>query len=133
MNREFLEALGLEGETLEQVLAAQAHSEKAWEEKLQKAHAETRQARFDGILGNAIAAAGGRNPKAIRALLDVEALQASEDVGVAAEAAVAALKNQNGYLFRLPAVPYAPGTGTGGFTAPEPQTLAGALKEKFGK
>ena len=131
MNREFLEALGVQEEAIEQVLQAHEYNQKAWQDRYAKALDDAEQARFDGVLSSAIAAAGGRNPKAIRALLDVQTLRASEDVGAAVENAVAELKNENGYLFRLAAVPYAPGTGTGNFTATEPLSLAGALHEKF--
>ena len=71
---------------------------------------------FDGVLKEAITAAKGRNEKAIRALLDVEALKASKDQTADIKSALAALKKDSGYLFDSEETPppYAPGTGTGG-------------------
>ncbi len=87
---------------------------------------------LEHTLSRVIADAGGRSQKAICALLDTEAIRTSDDPKAAAEAAVRQLKAEQDYLFAAPVPPaYAPGTGTGSFTAPEPQTLAGALKEKF--
>ena len=64
---------------------------------------------FDGAVERAVTAARGRNVRAIRALLDVDALKAGGDVG----AAVAAVKAENGYLFEgAGPAPYAAGTGT---------------------
>lgn len=143
MTREFLEELKLSGEVIdavlaehEKVLAESRQAVSAWEEKYQQALADHDAAlaklRFDGVLDRAITAAGGRSYKAITALLDLEALQTSEDPAVAAEEALLALKKDSGWLFQTPmAPPYASGTGTGAFRFPDPQTLADALKEKF--
>lgn len=69
---------------------------------------------FDGVLKDAITAARGRNDKAIRALLDVDALKASKDQRAATKAAVEGVKKDNGYLFENDETPppYAAGTGT---------------------
>lgn len=69
---------------------------------------------FDGVLKDAISAARGRSDKAIRALLDVEALKASKDQTADIKAALEGLKKDNGYLFESYEVPppYAAGTGT---------------------
>ena len=100
---------------------------KVWEEKY-------RQAQFDAVLHQTIQAARGRNDKAITALLDVDAIRGAEDVAAVAREAVAQLKKEHGYLFEMPGVPgYATGTGAmdpGGND--EPQSLAQALREKFG-
>lgn len=73
---------------------------------------------FDGVLKDAITAARGRNDKAIRALLDVDALKASKDQTADIKAALEGLKKDNSYLFESAETPppYAPGTGTGGFS-----------------
>ena len=93
-----------------------------YEEKL-------RVAEFDAQLKEVIAGAKGRNHKAIRALLDMEALQAGADM----TQAVAAVKKECGYLFEGTAVPpYASGTGTAVAPPAEPETLANALRERFG-
>ena len=52
---------------------------------------------FDGVLKDAITAARGRNDKAIRALLDVDALKASKDQTADIRAALEALKKDSGY------------------------------------
>ena len=68
---------------------------------------------FDGRIKDAIAAAKGRNAKAIAALLDTEALRASKNQDADIRAALEDLKKENGYLFETEAPPpYAQGTGT---------------------
>ncbi len=69
---------------------------------------------FDGVLKDAIAAAHGRNDKAIRALLDVDALKASKDQTADIKAALEGLKKDSGYLFESGETPppYAAGPGT---------------------
>lgn len=71
---------------------------------------------FDGVLKDAITAARGRSGKAIRALLDVDALKASKDQSADIKAALEGLKKDSGYLFENEETPppYAAGTGTGG-------------------
>ena len=66
--------------------------------------------RREQALERAIEVAGGRNSRAIRALIDENALAEAEDPQAAANAAVAALKEENGWLFAAPQVS-APGTG----------------------
>ena len=58
----------------------------------------------------AVAAAGGRNLKAIRALLDESTLETAQDMSAAAKAAVAAVRRENPYLFGQGAV-FAQNTG----------------------
>lgn len=71
---------------------------------------------FDGVLKEAITAARGRNDKAIRALLDVDALKASKDQSADIKVALETLKKDSAYLFESDETPppYAAGTGTGG-------------------
>lgn len=71
---------------------------------------------FDGVLKDAITAAKGRSDKAIRALLDVDALKASKNQTADLKAALEKLKQDSGYLFESDETPppYAAGTGTGG-------------------
>ena len=88
---------------------------------------------FDGVLKDAITAARGRNDKAIRALLDVDALKASKDQTADIKAALEGLKKDNGYLFETDEVPppYAAGTGTspysGGITGMDAIRAAAGL------
>lgn len=90
---------------------------------------------FHAVLQEAVSAAGGRNLRAITALLDVDTLKQSEDQRAAVEQALAALKKDADYLFRTETPPpYARGTGAGaGTTQQYPTTLAGALREKYEK
>lgn len=54
---------------------------------------------FDETLNAAITAAGGRNAKAITAMLDVEALKASKDQSADIKAAIDAVKKSDAYMF----------------------------------
>ena len=110
----------------------------AWEEKYNQTVAEHQkqlaQVTFDNALENAIAAAKGRNAKAITALLDVAALQESQDPKLAIGQALEALKRENAYLFDETPTPPPYAWGTGAYAGNEernPETLAGALREKF--
>ena len=55
--------------------------------------------KFGTALEAAITAAGGRNAKAIKALLDVENLKDSKDQTADIKAAIEACQKENGYLF----------------------------------
>ena len=87
---------------------------------------------FQNALDTAITKFGGRNPKAISALLDLENLQSCEDRQTAIDDALKKLKAEDGYLFtdQTPP-PYARGTGTQNHHFNAPEGLAGALREKF--
>lgn len=69
---------------------------------------------FDGALKDAITAAKGRSVKAVRAMLDVDALRASKNRDADIKAALEDLKKDSGYLFDTEETPppYAFGTGT---------------------
>jgi len=88
---------------------------------------------FRNMVEGTIHRLGGRNPKAITALLDLNALQESENRQEAVSAALLALQKEESYLFETQTPPpYARGTGTrnrGNDNAPT--DLAGALREKF--
>lgn len=98
-------------------------SAREWEEKYNKAvadhKAEMDDIAFHGVLDEVITAAKGKNVKAIKALLDLDALKASKNQAVDAKTAVDALQKENGYLFGDDQVPppYAAGTGS---TQPPP-------------
>lgn len=71
---------------------------------------------FDRKLEDAITGAKGKNAKAIKALLDVDALKASKNQDADIKAAMDALQKDSGYLFgdaQTPP-PYSGGAGTGG-------------------
>ena len=110
---------------------------KTWEEKYNRAisdhKAQIAQMTFEKALGEGIQKAKGRNARAITALLDVDALKASENQARAIEEALETLKRDSRYLFEgdVPP-PYARGTGAySGAEDKRPTTLAGALREKF--
>ena len=108
-----------------------------WEEKFRQQDAQHQQQlaqiKFEGVFQAEVQKAGGRNAKAIGALLDLQQLQESEDPQTAVEQALKALKEESGYLFhQTTPPPYARGTGTQGSAKQEaPVSLAGALREKF--
>lgn len=68
---------------------------------------------FNGLLASAVAAAKGKNAKAISALLDTETLKTSKNQEADIKAALEGLKKENGYLFDADQAPppYAPGPG----------------------
>ena len=109
-----------------------------WEEKyrsLEQEHTQKMQSlRLEHALQASVTKAKGRNAKAIAALLDLDAIARSEDLPGALDAAMEALKAEQGYLFDTDPVPppYAQGTGTtAGARESYPATLAGALREKY--
>ena len=107
-----------------------------WEQKYTQAvesHGkELAQVQFDAALRAGISEAGGRNHKAIAALLDLQALQAAKEPQAAVASALQALKKECGYLFGSEQPPlYAAGTGTAGENVRQTLTLADALREKF--
>lgn len=57
------------------------------------------QMKFDAILDAAITTLGGRNTKAIKALLDIPSLMESKDQTADVQAAVNACKEENAYMF----------------------------------
>ena len=54
---------------------------------------------FSGELSAAIKKAGGRNEKAVMAMLDMETLKASKNQSADIEAAIGAVKESDAYLF----------------------------------
>lgn len=78
--------------------------------KQQHSH-QLKQQKFDAMLDLQIYKEKGRNAKAIRALLDLEQLQKSEDIQQQIQQALQQLKEQDGYLFEQQDVPmYVTGT-----------------------
>lgn len=136
--KEFLESLTQGQEPLSQslvdaILAEFETRRLAWQTEKEQALAA---ARFDRILSDTIHAQGGRNVTAIAALLDLSALQKDADPTAATARAVKALKQEHDYLFATAntAPPYSRGTGIDtGAGESTPNTLAGALREKFSK
>ena len=134
MKREFLQGLmEMPKEVIDAIMAENGRDIQQLRNSCQEWEQKYHAARLDSAVGQAIAKARGRNQKAITALLDLQALQQAEDLQAAAQQAVETVKRECGYLFdTLPG--FAPGTGAVQLGAEEePQTLAGALKEKFAR
>lgn len=70
---------------------------------------------FDHILDAAIKDAKGRDTKAVRSMLDLDALKGSEDHSTAIKTALEGLQKDSAWLFETADVPppYSAGTGTG--------------------
>ncbi len=99
--------------------------------KKKDADARVAAVQFDAKLDSAIAAAHGRSGKAIRALLDLDALRGSEDPDKDIPAALAALQKDSGYMFDTEETPppYAAGTGR---TAMTTDNSDSALRKAMG-
>lgn len=113
-------------------IKASAEKYKADAEQAKKdADARVAAVQFDAALDAAIGGAKGRNAKAIKALLDVDALQGSKNQSEDITAALAALKAESGYLFEDAATPppYAVGTGSTPIVTPPADT---ALRSAMG-
>ena len=106
MQKDFIDSLGLDDQTAQRILEAHQQVVDGYAPRI-------RAMTVDAAVQQAVSAAGGRNLKAIRALLDESAF--GEDPADDAKAAVAAVKRENPYLFAGAQVT-APGTG--GFTPP---------------
>lgn len=73
---------------------------------------------FDNLVDGAISAARGRNPKAIKAVIDMDALRASKNQEVGIKAALEAAQQSDAYLFGVASAEPTPADGTG--TSPVP-------------
>ena len=120
------ESMKQELETAKQTIAQMEEaSSRALEEKV-------RQVEFSYLLRQAVKDAGGRNQKAVEALLDMEGIQAAQQPEEALRDALSGLQKENPWLFCTQAPPpYAVGTGTQSPKSAAPVTLAGALRERF--
>ena len=106
--KELIDSLGLPQEVAEAILQRHGQVVEGFGKQL-------RQNAVDAAVKQAVAAAGGRNLTAIRALLDESAF--GEDPEADARDAVAKVKRENPYLFA--GLLAAPGTGS---PAPRPVT-----------
>ena len=149
MKREFLQNLkvgetALTKEVIDAIMAENGKDIEAakaagntWEEKYNQAVQAHQQAldsmRFQSALEAAVRDAGGRNAKAIAALMDLEDLRQQADLPGGLKNAVEQVKQAHDYLFSAPTPPlFARGTGTQtGETHTQSTTLAGALREKY--
>lgn len=89
-----------------------------WKKKAEEAQREAEEKisamQFESLLENSISAAKGRSSKAVRALLDVDALKASKNQSEDTKKALEALKKEQSYLFETEETPppFAVGPGT---------------------
>ena len=145
MKREFLQNLTvgeqpLPKEVIDAIMAQNGQDIEAarqaaagWEEKYRLAVADHEKAmqklKLDNTLQTAVTKAGGRNLKAIAALLDLEELGKAEDPEAAISQALQGLQQECAYLFAgaMPP-PYGKSAGLGERMAPV--GLAGALRER---
>lgn len=146
MKREFLQNLTVDGKPLSkevidaimaqngQDIEAARQASAGWEEKYNLAVADHKKAlaqvKLDNAVQTAVTKAGGRNLKAIAALLDLQALANAEDPEAAIEQAVQGLQQECAYLF-AGAVPPPYGKSAGLGESIAPLTLAGALRERM--
>ena len=145
MKREFLQGLkvgdqALPREVIDAIMAQYGQdiqqakqASEVWEEKYNQAltchRRELEQLRLENALASAVTKAGGRSQKAIAALLDMEAIAASQDVPAALDAALQTLKQEQQWLFQTPTPPpYAPFTGGAVSENPAPASLVDALR-----
>ena len=80
----------------------------------------------EAAVKEAVAAAGGRNLRAIRALLDEGSIGQAEDMAAAAKSAVEAVRQESPYLFGTGRV-FAEGAGTGAVAGQVTQEALGAM------
>ena len=123
----------------EQDIEGVRRAAKEWQEKYDaavEAHKQELADRdFQQILDGAIGAAKGKSAKAIKALLDLDALKGSKNQEADIKAALEGLQKESGYLFddgEAPP-PYAGNTGNGGNAPRGADSLAGALRERYRK
>ena len=92
-----------------------------WKQKAEQAEKDAAEkiaaAAFEHQLDAAITGAKGRNAKAIRSLLDVEALRASKNQSEDIKAAIEAVQKENDYLFEGATPPPKFAAATPGATA----------------
>ena len=126
-------ALFADYEGLKQELESARQTIAQLEEGNQKALEEkARQVEFSYLLKQAVKDSGGRNQKAVEALLDLEDLQKADKPETALQDAMNALQKEHPWLFQTQTPPpYAAFTGTQNPKANAPATLAGALRERF--
>ena len=126
-------ALFADYEGLKQELESARQTIAQLEEGNQKALEEkARQVEFSYLLKQAVKDSGGRNQKAVEALLDLEDLQKADKPETALQDAINALQKEHPWLFQTQTPPpYAAFTGTQNPKANAPATLAGALRERF--
>ena len=126
MDKEYLESFGIAPEVAEAILEAHQKVVAQQEKTMQTMER-------DHAVALAVRNAGGRNLKAVTALLDLESME-GENFRENLEAALSAMKKENPWLFESPKPPaFAPFTGADTAPAQKTMTLAQALRERMKK
>lgn len=109
-----LQEIQKNGQTLEAAQQKAQEWERKYNDAIQSHQEELADRDFQQKLEAGIARAKGRNAKAISALLDLKALRRSKNQDADLEAAIEAVKKDDGYLFDdgTTPPPYAAGTGS---------------------
>lgn len=134
LTKEVIDAIMAEnGRDIENAKAAGSTWEEKYNQALQAHRQELDALRFQSALEAAVRETGGRNVKAVAALMDLEEIKNQQDLPGALKAALEQVKKEHDYLFAAQTPPlYARGTGTQmGETHTQSTTLAGALREKY--
>ena len=126
-------ALFADYDSLKQQLATAQQTIHTLEENAAKAlEDKVRQMEFSFMLQQQVGQFGGRNQKAVEALLDLPGLQQAEDPKASTQEALKKLQKENPWLFQAATPPpYASGTGAVSPGTNKPDSLAGALRERF--
>ena len=134
LTKEVIDAIMAEnGRDIENAKAAGNTWEEKYNQAVQAHQQEMDTLRFQSALAEAVRQQGGRNQKAIAALLDLDTIRQAEDLPGALKTALEEVKKEHDYLFVTQTPPlYARGTGTpAGESHHADTTLAGALREKY--
>ena len=113
MSMEFLQELGLGEEAAGQIMAEfekalqAVHQE--LEERLAAREREMEELRTDFAVDKELTGLGAKNLKAVKALLDMDALRASEDSQAELTRQLEEIRRENGYLFKDGRLPVAAG------------------------
>ena len=134
MDKEFLTGLGLPEEVAAAILEKAEQENKTWQDRLDEAEqAHTRQ-REQMMLEHGISLRGGKNVRAISALLDTAEIFAQEDAAGALSAALDKLQTDCDYLFAAsPIPPFSHRAGAGDRELQQPATLASVLRARMKK
>lgn len=104
MNAEFLQGLGLGEEIIDRIMAEYENDMTALrrelEERISAGEREMEEMRTDFAIERELTGLGAKNLKAARALLDMDALRASEDSRAELIRQLEEIRRDNGYLFR---------------------------------
>ena len=118
MNREFLEEKGLSEEVIEAILAehenAVAQLQEGFAAELSAKDAELEELRTEFAIERELTGLGAKNLKAVKALLDMDALKNGEDRQSELARQLEEIRRDNSYLFGTPGIPVVTGPTAAG-------------------